>query len=669
MAAAALAVPLATVGVLGRPSHGTAQPQDDKGKGKEPSTHANVEEREKGSSAENLTSAESLIHKVTEVASKDGFADHIKWDACVDVLVVGAGSSGCALAARLAQGAPDKRTLLVEAGDTDDLPEIQTAVAYFDKAERIFGSARDHQYHAEAQKELDGRALYWPRGKVVGGCSSFNTMVYLRADGKDYDAWAEILGKGFEDFSYAGVLPFFKRAETHPGDPKVHGKDGPMIVAPLTHDLHFPKGAAHSVTMAFIKAANSLGLPTNPDFAQGTFGVNVNDVNARNGQRCNAASYLKMMGAYPQHGQLSTTSQKPAGALSVWLCSPVRRIIIDPKTKRAIGVELELKPGFDDDDETDDDVDANASGDDDKEHPKAGQTRLIGGTEAVRGKVVRVRVREEVILSCGAVDSPRLLMLSGVGPKQDLEKVGIDCIVNSPGVGKHLQDHLHVPMCYRIPQGVTPHSHSNICEGSLFTKLNPDSRSPDLQVHIGTIFFAPDGFEPLGEGFTLTPSLIHPESVGSITLASADPEEQPIIDARYLTDPEGKDMAQLIAGVRFVRKLGMEMLKDLQSTGKTKSSGLEAFPGAEVQSDEEIEAYIRRYVGTMYHPIGTCRVGRDDDPEAVLDARFRVRGAKGLRVVDASAIPKVVGANTNATCIMLGEMAADKIAMDVAHLS
>ncbi|GBG25358.1 Choline dehydrogenase, mitochondrial [Hondaea fermentalgiana] len=597
--------------------------------------------------------SESASEK-TETASSDG-----DWDAVVDVLVVGAGSSGCALASRLAQSAPDKRTLLVEAGDSDDLPEIQTAVAYFDKAERIFGSSRDHQYHAEAQDELLGRALYWPRGKVVGGCSSFNTMVYLRADKADYDAWAEKLGPGFEDFSAVGTLPFFRRAESHPGDPAVHGKDGPMHVAPLTDDVHFPDGAAHEVTKAFIRAANILGVPTNYDFANGTLGVNVNDVNARNGRRCNAAAFLKMVGAYPERGTLSVISRKPYEALNVWLCASVQKIIVDPKSKRALGVELRLGPSFDDED----------NADDDEETETKIQERSLGKDEIVKGRTVRIRVRDETILSCGAVDSPRILMLSGVGPKQELENVGVPCIVDVPGVGKQLQDHLHVPMCYRIPQGVKPHSHSNICEGSLFTKLNASSKSPDLQVHVGTIFFAPDGFEPLGEGFTLTPSLIHPESVGSIRLASADPEDQPIIDARYLSDPEGRDMAQLVAGVRFVRQLGREMLKDLQKQAPkscAEKSGTEVFPGPEVESDAEIEAYIRRYVGTMYHPVGTCRVGRDDDPLAVLDSHFRVRGAQGLRVVDASAIPKVVGANTNATCIMLGEMAADKIALDLA---
>jgi len=248
------------------------------------------------------------------------------------------------------------------------------------------------------------------------------------------------------------------------------------------------------------------------------------------------------------------------------------------------------------------------------------------------------------------VSSPVLLMHSGIGPKDHLEELGIPVVHDSVGVGAALTDHLHVPISYRVEGGLEPHSHSNICEGSLFTRLNPESAVPDLQVHCGTIFFHPSGFVPEGEGYTLTPSLIHPRSRGTIRLRSGDPEEKPIISPCYLTDPEGYDMQILMDGVRLTRKLGQRMVEKL--------GGYEEYPGPAVQSDDDIATYVRRYVGTMYHPTSTCRMGPDGDSSAVLDPQLRVRGIKGVRVVDASVMPEIVGANTNATCVALGEKGA-----------
>eukprot|EP00516_Mucochytrium_quahogii_P002527 CAMPEP_0203744076 /NCGR_PEP_ID=MMETSP0098-20131031/274_1 /ASSEMBLY_ACC=CAM_ASM_000208 /TAXON_ID=96639 /ORGANISM=" , Strain NY0313808BC1" /LENGTH=620 /DNA_ID=CAMNT_0050631503 /DNA_START=113 /DNA_END=1975 /DNA_ORIENTATION=- len=573
-----------------------------------------------------------------------------KWDCEVDFLVVGAGSAGCAVSARLAQSFPAKKTLLLEAGDTDDLPEIQTAVDYFGKVGNIFGSDRDHQYYAQGQDELNGRALYWPRGRLVGGCSSFNTMVFMRPPKVDLDAWARGLGKGFEEFNWQGLLPYFKRVETHPGDPVVHGKTGPITVAPLNHSSHCEGGAVHFVTEAFCSAANqALGIPLNTDFAKGTEGVGVNDVNACAGQRCNAAAYLKEVGAYPTGGssKLSAVSTNPPGALHVWLGSKVERILFDDNNK-AVGVVIKLNiPSEDRDEET---TDKGRTFDDNEISPRRKR-------DPSKMKV-RVKVKKEIVLSCGAVDSPRLLLLSGIGPREQLEDVGIDVRVDLPGVGQNLKDHLHIPICYRIPSGVKPHSHSNICEGSLFTRLNESARSPDIQLHCGTIFFEPDGFSPLGEGFTLTPSLIYPKSVGSVELESDDPEDKPIINANYLTDPADEDFKQLVKGVRFARKLGQAMLAQLPSGGK------EAFPGPDVSTEEDIGDYVRKYVGTMYHPMGTCKIGNDTDKMAVLDKGFKVRGTSNLRVADASSFPDIIGVNTNATCIALGEKAAQVIIDD-----
>jgi choline dehydrogenase len=276
---------------------------------------------------------------------------------------------------------------------------------------------------------------------------------------------------------------------------------------------------------------------------------------------------------------------------------------------------------------------------------------------------VRIRVRREVVLCAGAVDSPRLLLLSGVGPAAELEQVGVKVVADLPGVGRSLRDHVHVPVCYRVPQGVKPHSHSNICEGTLFTKLDRSSPfASDLQVHVGTIFFEPDGFTPLGQGFTLTPSLIHPRSVGHLRLASSDPEDRPVIVANYLRERE--DLDTLVKGVAYVRALGGKML-DLLAQDAGGRRGEEQYPGPAVQGDANVEAYVRQFCGSMYHPACSARLGADGDEMAVLDPKMQVRGGiKGVRVIDASAMPDLIGANTNATCIALGEKGAQIIVDD-----
>ena len=352
-----------------------------------------------------------------------------------------------------------------------------------------------------------------------------------------------------------------------------------------------------------------MGFPLNLDFAKQTYGVGVNDVNAWAGNRCNAAAYLKMCGCYPRSDS-GDEIVSPNNALTVKLSTHCLKIVLD-ETPKAVGIEV---------------MDSN-------------------------GKKRRIQASKGVCLCAGAVNTPQILMLSGIGPEEHLEDVGIECAVNLQGVGENLRDHLHVPMCYRVESGVKPHSRSNICEGSLFAKLNPDATSPDLQVHIGVLFFDPEVFTPLGEGFTLTPSLIHPKSRGSVRLRSKDVFERPLIQANYLTEKE--DLDTLVKGVKLVREIGLEMLDTV--------NGEEVYPGPSVQSDEDIEKYVINHVGTMYHPAGTCRVGRDDDSSAVLDLRLHVRGVENLRVADASAMPEIIGANTNATCIALGERLASLI--------
>eukprot|EP00939_MAST-03C_sp_MAST-3C-sp1_P003726 g3726.t1 len=618
------------------------------------------------------------------------------WDEVVDYIVVGAGSAGCAISARLYQGlrggddAEESRTsssvdvLLLEAGDHDCIPQIQTAVDYFGKVESVFGSSRDWLYDSEPQKELNGRGFYWPRGKVVGGCSSFNTMVWLRAPPSDFDLWQDRLG-GAKEWGYETMLRMYKRAETHPyakekGLVDFHGDSGPIRVAPLNHASHHPDDATNTVTRAFVDAAKRLGVPENPDFGLRTDGVGVNDVNAFEGRRCNAAAYLRMIGAYPEPDSLRIDGIGPFavtedGRFKVRTKTMVTKVLFDRdesgavtdaskrRPPRAVGVEVVvLDEEEEEEEEGDRGLTVNAavtptttqSGDTSIGRPATTPT----GVGTATRRRFRIRARREIVCSGGAVNSPQLLLLSGVGDRRHLEDVGVDCVAHVPGVGRSLKDHLHVPICYRVhePTRVVPHTHSNICEGSLFTTLDANATSPDLQVHIGTLLFDPQCFTPtLDDGFTLTPSLIQPKSVGSLTLRSDDPFERPKIEADYLTDP--RDLRTLVRGVKFVRAVGRAMLQ----TAVSGLVGTEIHPGPFVVSDADIEAYVRNHVGTMYHPTSTCKMGLDDDLEAVVDIHLRVRGVRDLRVCDASVMPEIVGANTNATCVAIGENGAEII--------
>lgn len=500
-----------------------------------------------------------------------------------DYIVVGAGSAGCVLAARLTER-PDTSVLLIEAGPPDRKREIHIPAAF----SKLFRTEVDWNFSTDPQAHLNGRSLYWPRGKTLGGSSSINAMIYVRGARADYDAWRDMgnAGWGFDD-----VLPMFKAAE--------HTTGGPLHVEPLR--------CVNPLTRAFLDACEAEGIAKNPDFNGETqAGAGLYQVTQKNGARASAAdAYLK-----------------PAlrrGNLTVWTNVHVARVLMEEG--RATGVEFFLKQA---------------------------EERL------------KVRAAKEVILAAGAVGSPHLLLLSGIGPRRELEALKIPVVADLEGVGGNLQDHLNVGQSYRSTKPVslsnaesipnllkyifrkTGPLTSNIAEAGAFVKSRPDLAECDLQLHFAPVYFVEHGFKnPPGHGFSLGAVLLTPKSAGRIYLRSADPREAPAMDPAYLSNEE--DLAPLEAGLKLVRKL-------------LESKVFDAYRGEPVFELEAPASFIRAHAETLYHPVGTCKMGQD--ASSVVDARLQVHGVPGLRVVDASVMPRIVRGNTNAPVIMIAEKAA-----------
>jgi choline dehydrogenase len=518
-----------------------------------------------------------------------------------DVVIVGAGSAGCVLANRLSADGV-RRVLLLEAGGRDVNPFIHMPAGI---AQLVTNRRINWDYYTEPEPELGGRRLWWPRGRVLGGSSSINAMCYTRGQREDYDGWAAL---GCEGWSYADVLPWFRLAEDQQRGPnEYHGVGGPLSVS----DHRYVNPLSH----VFVEAARSLGLPANDDFnGARQEGVGFYQVTQRDGRRCSAAvGYLS-----PARGRAN---------LTVVTHALVTRVLFE--RRRVIGLEY-----------------------------------------ASRGRLERVGA-PEVVLSGGAVNSPQLLLLSGIGDAAALARLGIEVVSNVPGVGANLQDHLDYCTLYKCRSAVTydfgklgeaavalryaltrsgPGT-SNVAEAGGFvrTQRARDAR-PDVQLHFVPAQLDDHGRNRLpGHGYTLHACVLRPASRGTITLASADPRAKPLIHARYLTAPE--DVATLIAAVRLTREIGAARAFDAYR-------GPEIHPGEERRTDEAILESIRRKAETIYHPVGTCRMGADSDPTAVVDPELRVRGVEGLRVVDASVMPTLVSGNTNAPTIMIAERAA-----------
>ncbi|KYC43510.1 choline dehydrogenase [Scytonema hofmannii PCC 7110] len=498
-----------------------------------------------------------------------------------DYVVIGAGSAGCVVANRLTEDS-NTTVLLLEAGGPNTKPEIQNPLDWT----KLWGTEVDWAYFTEAEPYLNGRKLYCPRGKVLGGTSSINAMIYIRGNRHDYDRWQELGNPGW---SYQDVLPYFKKSENQQrGASQFHGVDGLLSVT---------DPVAPAVTsQKFVEAAIALGYEQNPDF---------------NGAQQEGA------GLY----QLTIKDGKRESTASAFLLPILHRPNLTVTTE-ALVTRLLLEG-----------------------------TRTVGVEYQHNGIIHQVRVDREVILCAGVFDSPKLLMLSGIGPAEHLRSLGIPVIVNLPGVGQNLQDHLHVPVAHQSTQALEPAPSSNIAEAGLFlhSKSNLDAM-PDLQFFSAPVLWVPPAYAREGAGFVTTVCLNHPQSRGSVHLRSASAKDSPVIQMNYLQSES--DLQKLVAGVKLIRQL-------FQTEIFNEFRGEEVAPGVDKQSDEALQAYVREVCDTVYHPVGTCKMGTDS--LAVVDPELRVRGVDGLRVVDASIMPTITTGNTNAPTIMIGEKAADMI--------
>jgi choline dehydrogenase-like flavoprotein len=526
-----------------------------------------------------------------------------------DYIIVGAGSAGCVLANRLSEEG-SANVLLLEAGPPDRHPYISIPLGMGRMHDsRMF----DWGYETEAEPNLNGRKIEAMRGKVLGGSSSINVMAYTRGNRGDYDRWAQ---KGARGWSYADVLPYFRRAETWEGGENTwRGGSGPL-------GTEFAK-TPDPLFDAWVEAGKAIGLPPTPDYnGKRQEGVGRGQYTIREGRRSSSArAYLR-----PARRRKNLTVETRAHAARLLM-----------QGTRATGVEY-----------------------------------LKG-----RGDRISVQAGREVIVSTGAFNAPQLLMLSGIGPAAHLGEMGIKTVVDLPGVGKNLQDHLGGYMTYTRPIPGSFHREmrfdrmavsmiraylfgsgpATVVPGGLhaFVKTRPELSVPDIEFMFRGTSHHPHLYFPLVrapflDGFGIRPTLLHPDSRGEILLRSADPLAPPRIRYNFFTAPN--DLPTLRTGFKLARQMVYQKALDPYR-------GVAINPGDQVQSDDEIDAWLRKNVITAHHPCGTCAMG--STPDAVLDPQMRVRGVEGLRVVDASAMPDLVSAHINACVLMMAEKASDII--------
>ncbi|WP_370202831.1 choline dehydrogenase [Salipiger bermudensis] len=525
-----------------------------------------------------------------------------------EYVIVGAGSAGCAMAYRLAEAG--KRVLVIEHGGTDAGPLIQMpgALSYPMNMKRY-----DWGFQSEPEPHLGGRRLATPRGKVIGGSSSINGMIYVRGHARDFDHWRD---QGADGWGYADVLPYYQRQENwhdggHGGDPAWRGTDGPLHVSRGRRD--------NPLTQAFVEAGREAGYPVTPDYnGHQQEGFGPYDMTVWQGERFSAAkAYLRP-------------------ALKRENCDLVRafarRVVIEDG--RAVGVEVERG-----------------------------------------GKIEVIRAEAEVILSASSLNSPKLLMLSGIGPAAHLAEHGIEVVADRPGVGQNLQDHLELYIQAAASQPVSLFKYWNLLGKAyvgarwLFTKTGPGASNqfesagfirseagvdyPDIQYHFLPIAVRYDGqVAAEGHGFQAHVGPMRSPSRGEVTLRSSDPKDAPRILFNYMAHE--KDWSDFRKCIRLTREIfAQDAFKPYYKH--------EIQPGAEVQSDDELNDFIRQHVESAYHPCGTARIGRRDDPMAVVDPETRVIGVEGLRLADSSIFPRITNGNLNAPSIMVGEKASDHI--------
>ena len=532
-----------------------------------------------------------------------------------DYIVVGAGSAGCVLARRLCER-PETRVLLLEAGPRDTSPWIHLPIGY---GKTMWSDKVNWRFETDPDPNMNGRRIYWPRGKTLGGSSSINGLIYIRGQKEDYDHWKALGNAGW---GYDDVLPYFIKSEGNQrGAIPLHGGDGPLKVSDI--------GAKHELIEAFIGGAEQVGVPRTDDFNGATQeGAGYFQLNTHNGLRCSTAkAYL-------------TPAVKARPNLRIETEAFAAGLVLEGR--RAVGVR----------------------------YRQGGQMKTA-------------RAQAEVLLSAGAIQSPQLLQLSGIGPRALLEAHGVPVVLDLPGVGENLQDHLQIRLGFECTKPITTNDQLNswfgqaklglewlvhrtgalaigINQGGCFMHAlrnedgSPATATPDIQFHVATLSadMAGGKVHPYS-GFTMSVCQLRPEARGHIRIRSTDPFEPPEMQPNYLSTD--LDRRTAVAGVKAARAIA-------DAPAMRPYVKREVKPGSGVESDADLLEFCRNNGATIFHPSGTCRMG--DDALAVVDARLRVRGIAGLRVIDCSAMPTLVSGNTNAPAVMMAEKAVDMIRAD-----